>query len=497
MGSPDSDSDAGSNEKPQHKVRITKPFYLGVYEVTQAEYEKVMVENPSYDKRATNPVEMVSWAEATEFCKRLSATEGKAYHLPTEAEWEYACRAGTTTQYSFGDDEVSLGEYAWYTNNATMKTHAVGEKKGNAWGLHDMHGNVWEWCQDWYAGDYYANSPTDDPQGPSSGASYRVVRGGCWIDSAWSSRSAFRYRIEARNRYERLGFRVAAVPPGGQPSSSGMIRGAEKPQPDAKAATEKAVAAQKECSQRLRLPVEITNSIDMKLKLIPAGEFLMGSPESEEGHRDNQHQHPVRITKSFYLGVYEVTQSGWKEVMGTEPWSGRPYVKEGSEYPATHISWDDAVKFCKKLSGKEGRTYRLPTEAEWEYACRADSKTPYSFGVESSELGTHAWYGGNDGNCKDEEHAHEVGRKRANAFGLYDMHGNVWEWCQDWYSRDYYRDSPTDDPPGPEQASSRVVRGGCWRSDAWFCRAASRLGFRPQSRWSDLGFRVAAVPPGK
>jgi len=180
-------------KKPQRKVRITKPFYLGVYEVTQAEYEKVMGENPSDFAKggrcadrvsgkdtSRNPVEMVSWYDAVEFCKRLSAKEGETYRLPTEAEWEYACRAGTTTLYSFGDDKASLGEYAWYDAGipySHQKTHPVGEKKPNAWGLHDMHGNVMEWCQDWFAKDYYAVSPTDDPPGPATGR-FRVGRGG-------------------------------------------------------------------------------------------------------------------------------------------------------------------------------------------------------------------------------------------------------------------------------------------------------------------------------
>jgi len=191
MGSPESDDHATESEKPQHKVRITKPFYLGVHEVTQAEYEKVTGENPSRFIGASNPVEHVSWHDATEFCKRLSAEEGKTYRLPTEAEWEYACRAGTTKQYSFGDAWTSLGEYAWYANNSDTKTHLVGEKKPNAWGLYDMHGNVYEWCQDRFGEDYYAGSPTDDPPGPERGA-YRVVRGGCWGGVAWFCRAAGR-----------------------------------------------------------------------------------------------------------------------------------------------------------------------------------------------------------------------------------------------------------------------------------------------------------------
>ena len=154
MGSPGTESDRSNNET-QHRVSITKPFYLGVTEVTQEQYQKVMGTNPSQFKGPQNPVERVSWAEAVEFCGKLSAmpaekTAGHVYRLPTEAEWEYACRSGTTTAYGFGDDASRLGDYGWFRSNSDSGTHPVGEKKPNAWGLYDMHGGVYEWCQDWY-----------------------------------------------------------------------------------------------------------------------------------------------------------------------------------------------------------------------------------------------------------------------------------------------------------------------------------------------------------
>ncbi len=195
MGSPDSDSDAYDDEKPQHTVRITKPFYLGVTEVTQEQYERVMGTNPSYFKGAQLPVETVSWVDAMEFCRKLSELPGeriagRVYRLPTEAEWEYACRAGSKTKWSFGDAESSLGDYAWYTSNSGRKTHTVGTKKPNAWGLYDMHGNVWEWCSDWYKPDY-TTTTVSDPTGPATG-SIRVYRGGSWGNYAGQGRSAFR-----------------------------------------------------------------------------------------------------------------------------------------------------------------------------------------------------------------------------------------------------------------------------------------------------------------
>lgn len=192
---------------PQHRVRITTPYYLGVYEVTQAEYQKVMGDDPSESKGTAKPVEMVSWQDAEEFCKKLSAKEGRTYRLPTEAEWEYACRAGTTTRYSFGDDWASLGEHAWYEDNSDAKTHPVGQKKSNAWGLHDMHGNGCEWCQDWHTEYYRDDSPAvDDPTG-EEGGSERVVWGGSWFQPAWVYPSAARLSFYPD---DTIGFRVAA-----------------------------------------------------------------------------------------------------------------------------------------------------------------------------------------------------------------------------------------------------------------------------------------------
>ena len=237
------------------------------------------------------------------------------------------------------------------------------------------------------------------------------------------------------------------------------------------------------------LPRLVTNRLGMQLRLIPAGEFLMGSPLTERGRDDAEEQHRVRITKPYYLGVTEVTQGQWKSVMGTEPWSGKSYVRGGSDYPATYVPWTEAVEFCKKLSQREGEPYRLPTEAEWEYACRAGSKTAYSFGDAASSLKDYEWFRDNADHA-GEDYAHRVAQKRANAFGLYDMHGNVWEWCADWYDKDYYGKSPLSDPTGPDSSSFRVVRGGCWYAPSHVCRSAFRARGLTDYRTSSLGFRV-------
>ena len=207
---------SGDDDETPHEVTLTQPFKMGVHEVTQAQYEQVMGVNPSTFKGANNPVEMVSWEEAVEFCRRLSElpaekAAGNVYRLPTEAEWEYACRAGTTTKYSFGDDESELRDHAWCSENSDVQTHRVGSKKPNAWGLYDMHGNVYEWCQDRH-GDYPSGSVTD-PTGPAVGSD-RVGRGGGWNSTAEYCRSAFRYGTFPSFRYDYFGFRVCLSPSG-------------------------------------------------------------------------------------------------------------------------------------------------------------------------------------------------------------------------------------------------------------------------------------------
>ena len=248
----------------------------------------------------------------------------------------------------------------------------------------------------------------------------------------------------------------------------------------------------------------IENSIGMKLVLIPPGEFLMGSPEIEPDRRDDEHQHRVRITKPFYLGVYEVTQAEFERVTGYNPScfckrersrfsreEGAPELppdSDTSRYPVEQVSWERAVAFCRSLSlspeeHARRRAYRLPTEAEWEYACRSGTTTSFS-------PDTYGNFGGPG------RHTWTVGRSSRNAFGLYDMHGNVWEWCQDWYEADNYKTSPIDDPVGPpRECWERVVRGGSWQDRAGLCRSAVRFALRPTDWRNYLGFRVALDPP--
>jgi len=238
-----------------------------------------------------------------------------------------------------------------------------------------------------------------------------------------------------------------------------------------------------------KLAFDFGGGVTMDLVLIPAGKFQMGS---DKGASDEKPVREVTISKPFYMGVHEVTQAQWKAVMGTEPWAGEKYAKSGASHAASYISWDDAMKFCRTLSQTSGRTVTLPTEAQWEYACRAGSKTAYCFGDDESKLGDYAWYYEN-AYKKDEKYAHAAGRKKPNAFGLYDMHGNVLEWCRDWYDEKFYTKAKNVDPENTTEAQCRVLRGGSWNNNPGNCRAANRNRNTTDNRNNNTGFRVVVV----
>lgn len=208
MGSPADEQGRNDNEGPQREVTITRPIFMAIAEVTQEQYEQVMGDNPSHFAGGTNPVEMVSWADARQFCEKLSARTGKSVRLPTEAEWEYACRAGTRTRFCSGDDEAEIGDCAWHSGNSDGRTHPVGQKTPNSFGLCDMHGNVREWCADYYDESHYASAKNLDPVGPASGP-LRVLRGGSWLNAPALCRSAARLWSSPGLCYRDAGFRVA------------------------------------------------------------------------------------------------------------------------------------------------------------------------------------------------------------------------------------------------------------------------------------------------
>jgi formylglycine-generating enzyme len=229
-----------------------------------------------------------------------------------------------------------------------------------------------------------------------------------------------------------------------------------------------------------------TNALGMEFAWCPPGTFLMGSPPSEPERSDDENQHRVTLTKGFWLGVTPVTQAQWQAVMGSNPSNF-----QGQDRPVEQVSWDDCQEFCKKLAERDGRRYRLPTEAEWEYACRAGTTTPFHFGAtlstdQANYDGNYTYGKGKKGKYRKE--TAPVGSFSPNAWGLCDMHGNVWEWCQDWYAP--YPQSDIRDPQGSKSGDARVVRGGSWVDLPWWCRAAYRRRGAPGFRFYYLGCRV-------
>jgi formylglycine-generating enzyme required for sulfatase activity len=243
------------------------------------------------------------------------------------------------------------------------------------------------------------------------------------------------------------------------------------------------------------------NRAGLKMIPIPPGAFAMGSPPGEKGHGEDEDRRQVEVARPYHLADRPVTvgqfrrfvdetkyQTEAEKADGARTWKN-PGWTQTDGHPVVRVSWNDAVAYCEWLSRKEGATYRLPTEAEWEYACRAGAATAYFFGDDEGKLGDYAWYIGNSGS-----EAHRVGTKRPNRWDLYDMHGDVWQWCADWYGRKY-DSSDTKDPQGPAQGALRVLRGGSWSRAARECRSAYRLSGGPTFRDDDVGFRVAVSPP--
>jgi formylglycine-generating enzyme required for sulfatase activity len=229
---------------------------------------------------------------------------------------------------------------------------------------------------------------------------------------------------------------------------------------------------------------EYVNSINMEFVRVPAGTFLMGAQDLEQGSSKEKPRHTVHISQAFYLAKYEVTQEQWMTVMG----SINPSNFLSPDRPVDEVSWNDVQDFLQRLNAIEkSHGYRLPTEAEWEYAARAGSETSYCYGddPDGAELGRYAWFERNSG-----KQTHPVGMLSPNAWGLYDMHGNVTEWVQDRYDKHYYSNSPDKDPQGPENGRKRVVRGGSWINQAYSCRSAARGYYSADYTDSDFGFRV-------
>ncbi|MEM7397058.1 MAG: SUMF1/EgtB/PvdO family nonheme iron enzyme, partial [Verrucomicrobiota bacterium] len=307
-----SERDRDSDET-RHEVILSDSFFLGETEVTQGHYLQIMNTNPCEFGQGNLlfPVERVSWEDATEFCRRLTRQEhklgrlplGMNYRLPTEAQWEYACRAGTTSAFAFGES-LSTND-ARFDLGVDGSPVQVASFRPNAWGLFDMHGNLWEWCQDWY--DKYPTNHVENPAGLLMGSD-RVIRGGSWIFGGRDCRSADRLGSSPSDRNNFLGFRVAAV-------QSGK-------------------------GQAGRMP-------GMQLVWCEPGRFAMGSPEGEPDRDPDEIQHSVSITHRFGIGKYEVTQGEYQSLMGNNP---SHFTTSGTNAPVENVSWNQAVEFCHKLS---------------------------------------------------------------------------------------------------------------------------------------------------
>jgi len=551
---PDPDDDgeeAGDHAETQHNVTLTKGFYMGVYPVTQEQWQAVMGDNPSHFKVEHNlPVEQVSWNDCQEFIKKLTEKDNRAYRLPTEAEWEFACRAGTTTPFYFGEtistDEANYDGNFTYGNGKKgkfrEKTTPVGSFPANGFGLFDMHGNVFEWCQDWFG--HYTQNDVVDPRGPASGQEH-VLRGGSWSDDPDFCRSAYRlgHVPGYRNRY--YGFRVCfcldedkskhlqesvqqqlkarheldleKLQQEGESKLTVFVREAFD-RTQGKPTKEDTAAATNLCKQHRidkerakqiveevrgqwhkahppkteRKPGEIiTNSLGMKFAWIPPGTFMMGSPKGEEGREfyegADETQHKVTLTKGFFMGVHPVTQEQWQAVIGNNP----SRFKGEKNLPVETVSWDECQEFICKLRETDRNPYRLPTESEWEYACRGGTITPFHFGTaittDQANCNGNFTYG-NGKKGKYREKTTPVGSFPGNAFGLSDMHGNVLEWCQDWFGK--YPRNDVVDPQGPDAGQYRAIRGGSWFVGPPHCRSACRHVFEAGGRDDRGGFRL-------
>lgn len=464
MGSPETEKPHSSNERLHH-VTLTRGFWMLETEVTQGLYKKIMGTLPDGVAFEGDdlPVDFITYDDALEFCEELTKllTDGWKATLPTEAQWEYACRAGTQTTYWYGNElDNDMGNYDVTKH---MQTTPVRKYAPNPWGLYDMYGNVCEICLDWY-GDYPSENATD-PTGPDHGV-IRVCRGGAWGDIE-KSRSAHRgvFTPDDQN-IVGIGFRILLV----NDSTDKLNQKAVKP-------TTRSIPVPPKPGARQTITI---SGEEYAFRWIPAGEFDMGSPESEKGREDDEKLHHVTLTSGFWMLETEVTQELYKKIM-----EKNPSTFKGDNHPVENVSYNKALEFCEKLTNlvPAGLKATLPTEAQWEYACRAGTKTAF-------------WYGDNADSSKmnyDKDMPVDVMSYPENPWGLYDMHGNVWEWTLDSY--DVYSSEPVVDPVDLQENSRRirVPRGGCWGRAAADCRSASRGGNDPYYESSRIGFRIVLI----
>ncbi len=531
------DSDADEWEKPAHQVTLSS-YCIGQTEVTQALWQAVMGSNPSYcngGNFGTNlqrPVEQVSWNDCQTFITKLNQMTGKTFRLPTEAEWEFAARGGKLSQgYKYAGSNT-IGDVAWYYDNSSALgssspdygTHTVGTKAPNELGLYDMSGNVLEWCQDWF--DWYSSEAQTNPIGPTSG-SYRVIRGGGWYNGAWYCRVSSRVSGTPTLTSDILGLRLALDPDnstkfrvsetvvtvmvgssqsveilngngsytisGGEGIITTSINGNSLTVTGVEEGTSTVYLTDTSTGATSVLTVIVqsketftVNGVTFTMVAVEGGTFTMGATaeQGSDAYDSEKPAHQVTLS-SYCIGQTEVTQALWQAVMGSNP----SYFNGGSygtnlQRPVEYVSWHDCQTFITKLNQLTGKTFRLPTEAEWEFAARGGNLSQGYKYAGSNTIGDVAWYFSNSSST-----THAVATKAPNELGLYDMSGNVWEWCQDWYGS--YSSYAQTNPVGPSSGSYRVKRGGSWGNYAGYCRVSIRDNNTPSYTGIGLGLRLA------
>ena len=579
MGSPETEDGRFDDEGPRHDVILAEGFWMFDTAVSEALWEAVTGTPPERRRGPQFPVTGVSWHDAQDFARRLNALKpGLAAGLPSEAQWEYACRAGTETPYSFGT-RVTRDQVRFEADDPV----SAGSLPANARGLYEMHGNVWEWCADQWHGDYEGAPADGSAWVDAQGSADRVLRGGSWGDDARGVRAAYRFGSDPAYRRGSIGFRCARVQvpgeAGGAERRAGRSKRGERSEtaattgpPRSRVAADPArpidpaVPASGDASpapglirpggpesaalppaggllvrtdlqevhlarmvrphwasaigrDRFGLWSEFTipgADAAQRLRWIPPGRFMMGSPEAEAGRFDWEGpRHAVTIGTGFWLFDTPCTQALWTAVM-----DGNPSRFQTPSRPVEQVSFDDVQTFLTRLNARvPGLALSLPSEAQWEYACRAGTtEATYAGDLHiagdnnAPELDAIAWYGGNSGvdfdldngvdssgwPGKQYDHTRAGTRpvklKQPNAWGLHDMLGNVWEWCEDhWH--DGYKEAPADGSAwtAARGSADRVLRGGSWAGDARYVRAAYRCGNVPASRSGSIGFRCARV----
>jgi len=427
-------------ETPAHQVTLSG-YSIAQTEVTQALWLAVMGENPSsFTGNLQLPVERVSWYECQQFISKLNELTGRAFRLPTEAEWEFAARGGNKSQdYTYAGSN-NIKDVAWYLGNSESQTHPVAMMIPNELGIYDMNGNVDEWCSDW--GGYYTSEPQFNPTGPTTSPSSgpaRVFRGGHWNTSENNCRVYSRLWGLETAKANYIGFRLAL----GEETFS--VKG-----------------------------------VSFKMVHVDGGTFIMGDSIQHDGlGADVIPAHEVTLS-DFSIGQTEVTQDLWEAVMGSNP-----SKKTGDKKrPVENVCWSECQTFIEKLNELTGMSFRLPTEAEWEFAACGGNKSKHYLYSGSNIINDVAWYDQNSMNT-----THPVKRLSPNELGLYDMSGNVEEWCLDWY--DGYNSQSQTNPTGPSGGSERVVRGGSWWGSSKWCCNKYRYSNSLSYNSSFIGLRLA------